>query len=278
MDAFERDLSAIDWSLATENKRQFSDYLKDSNQNSFFMKPTIAEEVKNIIMTLMSSKSTGPNNVPTFLRKQTRNTVSLPLAKVINTFFKTGIFPDICKVAKVVPVFKSETRLLCNNYRPISLLSNIGKINEKLMHQRLKFFLEQYNCYYSFQFGFRLNYSTNNALMSIVENIQTQLDNGEFAAGVSVDLRKAFDTVDHRILIRKLEHYGVRCISEKWFSSYLTNRKQFVSIDNRNSTTKTILTGVQYSKSYHFADDTNTLQSGKSLEVLAKKLNQDLKD
>ena len=68
--------------------------------------------------------------------------------------------------------------------------------------------------------------------MSIVENIQTQLDNGEFAAGVFVDLRKAFDTVDHRILIRKLEHYGVRGISKKWFSSYLTNRKQFVSIDN----------------------------------------------
>ena len=87
-------------------------------------------------------------------------------------------------MAKVVPIFKSETRLLCNNYRPISLLSNIGKIIEKLMHQRLNFFLEQYNCYYPFQFGFRLNYSTNSALMSIVENIQTQLNNGEVAAGV----------------------------------------------------------------------------------------------
>ena len=118
-------------------KRQFSDYLKDSNQNSFFIQPTTAEELKDIILTLMSSKSTGPNRIPTFLLKQTRNTVSLPLAKLISKSFETGIFPDICKVAKVVPIFKSETRLLCNNYRPICLLSNTGKVIEKLMHQRL---------------------------------------------------------------------------------------------------------------------------------------------
>ena len=144
----------------------------------------------------------------------------------------------------MVPIFKSETRLLCNNYRPISLLSNIGKTIEKLMYKRLNFFLEQCNSCYPFQFGFRLNYSTNSALMSIVENIQTQLDNDEFATGVFIDLRKALDTVNHRILIQKLEHYELRGISKKWFSSCLTNRKQFVSIDNCNSTTKTILTGV----------------------------------
>ena len=114
-----------------------------------------------------------PNSTQTILLEQTRHTVSLLLAKLINKSFETGIFSDICKVAKVVPIFKIETRLLCNNYRPISLLSNIVKIIEKLMHQRLNFFLEQYNCYYPLQFSFRLNYSTNNsALMSVVENIQ----------------------------------------------------------------------------------------------------------
>ena len=135
--------------------------------------------------------------------------------------------------------------------------------------------------------------------MSIAENIQTRLDNGEFTADVFVDLGKAFDTVDHRILIQKLEHYGVKGLSKKWFSSYLTNRKQFASIDNCNSTTKTILTGVpqrsvlgpvlfllyindlrkcvKYSYAYHFVGDINIVRSDKSLEVLAKKLNQDLK-
>ena len=122
-------------------------------------------------MTLIGSKSTRPNSIPKILLKQTRNTDFLPLAKLRTKYFETGIFRDICEVSKEVPIFKSETRLLCNNYRPISFLSNIGKIIEKLMHQRLIFFFEQYGCYYPFQFGFRLNYPTNSALMSILENI-----------------------------------------------------------------------------------------------------------
>ena len=107
----------------------------------------------------------------------------------------------MCKIAKVVPIFKSETCLLCNNYRPISLLSNIGKIITKLIHPRLNLFLETCNCYYPFQFGFRLNFSTNNVLMSIVENIQTQLDEGKYSAGVSVHSKETFDTDDHNILL-----------------------------------------------------------------------------
>ena len=92
--------------------------------------------------------------------------------------------------------------------------------------------------------GFRLNLSTNNALLSIIENIQTDLDNGDFAAGVFIDLKKAFDTVDHDILLKKLEYYGVRGLSGDWFQSYLKNRKQFVSISNSTSNTNEITTGV----------------------------------
>ena len=95
--------------------------------------------------------------------------------------------------------------MLCKNCRPISLLSNIGKIIEKLIHLRLGLFLETHNCYYLFQFGFRLNFSTNNALNSIAENIQTQLDDGKYSAGVFIDLKKAFDTVDHNILLKNLD-------------------------------------------------------------------------
>ena len=105
----------------------------------------------------------------------------------------------MCKITKVIPIFKSKTRLLCNNYRPISLLSNIGKIIEKSIHLRLNLFLETRSCNYPFQFGFRLNFSTSNALMSIVGNIQSQLDDGKYSAGVFVDLKKAFDTVEHII-------------------------------------------------------------------------------
>ena len=113
------------------------------------------------------------------------------------------------EICKSDPVFKNGSRLSCNNYRPISLLSNIGKIIEKLIHKRLNHFLEQHKVFYTLQFGFRLNNSTNNALMSITENIQTHLDKNELTARVFIDLRKAMDTVDHDILL-KLDHYGMR--------------------------------------------------------------------
>ena len=197
----------------------------------------------------------------------------------------------MCKTAKVVPFFK--TRLLCNNYTLISLLSNIGKIIEKLIHLRLSLFLKTRNCYYPFQFGFRLNFSTNNALMSIVENIKTQLDDGKYLAGVFVHLTKAFDTIDHNKLLKKLDYYGVRRTENDWFASYLQNRKHFVSIGGHISSTQVIQTGVpqgsvleslffllyindlnksiKNSRAYHFADDTNILLSNESLELLAQK-------
>ena len=143
------------------------------------------------------------------------------LSELINKSFLSGTFPNVFKIAKVVPIFKAESRILCSNYRPISLLSNIGKIIEKLMHKRLNVFLEKKQIYYNFQFGFRSNLSTNNALLSAVESIQSHLDKNKFYAGVFVDLKKAFDTVDHHILLQKHEHYGIRGVPNEWFSSYL---------------------------------------------------------
>ena len=145
--------------------------------------------------------------------KQLNYVIASPLAELINKSFQSGIFPDIFKIAKVIPIFKSESRVLCNKYRPLSLLSNISKLIEKLMHKRVYSFLKQQNCFYNAQFGFRLSLSTNNALMSITENIQSQLDQNKFCAGVFVDLKKAFDTVDHEILLKKLSHYGIRGIA-----------------------------------------------------------------
>ena len=199
----------------------------------------------------------------------------------------------------MIPAFKNGCRLLsCNNYRPISILSNIGKINEKLIHKRLNHFLEQHKVSYPLQFGFRLNTSTNNARTAITENIQTHLDKNELTAGVFIDLRKAFDTVDHDILLGKLDHHGIRGLSNDWFCSYLKGRQQFVSIRNQASTIEEIVSGVpqgpvlgpllffiyinnlhlylKYSKAYHFVDDTNITLSDSSQETLAKGMNYDL--
>ena len=131
--------------------------------------------------------------------KKIKDAILAPLAKLINRSFHNGVFPNILKIAEVIPIFKSESRVACNNYWLISRLYNIGKITEKLMHKHLYSFLETQNCFYAAQFGFQLNMSTNNALMSIIENIQTQLDEGKYCPGVFVDLKKAFDTVNHNI-------------------------------------------------------------------------------
>ena len=200
-------------------KKTFTDYLKTPNLEKFTIGLTSADEISDLTCSLDSSKSVGPCSIPTKILKIAREMVSLPLSELINNSISKGIFPDICKLIQVIPTFKNDSRLLCNNYRPISLLSNISKIFEKLIHCRLNLFLEQSNCLYPFQFGFRLNYSTNNALMTIVESIQKQLDAGNYTTGVFVDLKKAFDTVDHNILLEKIDYYGIRGVAKNWFES-----------------------------------------------------------
>ena len=156
----------------------------------------------------------------------------------------TGVFPSVLKTAKVVPVFKKDSKLDYSNYRPISLLSNIEQILEKLMYQRLYTFLNNNNIIYNLQFGFRQQYSTSHALINITENIRKALDSGNIGCRVFVDLQKAFDTVDHQILLAKLNHYGIRGVTNDWFKSYLSNRNQYVSIKGFDSGLTSINCGV----------------------------------
>ena len=208
----------------------------------------------------------------------------------------TGVFPSVLKTAKVVPVFKKDSKLNYSNYRPISLLSNIEKILEKLMYRRLYAFLDYNNIIYDLQFGFRQKYSTSHAFINITENIRKALDDGNIGCGVFVDLQKAFDTVDHQILLAKLNHYGIRGVSNDWFKSCLSNRNQYVSINGYESAINCgvpqgsvlgpllfllyineLNQAIKFCKVHHFADDTNLLCLSNSIKKLSRLVNADLK-
>ena len=137
--------------------------------------------------------------------------------------FIHGVFPDNLKLVKVIPVHKGGSTQDMNNFRPISLLSIFDKIMEKLMHND---FLDN-NILFKNQFGFRKNNSTIFALLQITEKIRETIDKGKFGCGIFIDLRKAFSAVNHKILLQKFDHYGIRGSSLSWFESYLDNRKQY---------------------------------------------------
>ena len=156
-------------------------------------------------MSINPSKAIGPKSIPTKILKLLINDVSSQLTELFNLPFFRGVFSLTLKTIKVIPVYKKDSKLKCSNYRPISLLSNIDKVLERLMYNRLYNFSEINSVIYDLQFGFRQKYSTSRALIHLTDKIRQQLDSGNFACGIFVDLQKAFDTVDYDILIQKIE-------------------------------------------------------------------------
>ena len=245
-------------------------------------------------------KATGPYSIPHQLLNAIPLEIATILSDIINISFKTGKFIDALKYVKVVPVYKNKgSPFEAGNYRPISLLSNVDKILEKLVHKRMIKFLEDNKILYDRQFGFRCKHSTVHGLITITEDIKKSIDNGKLTCGVFIDLQKAFDTVDHKILLKKLEIYGFRGITNDWFSTYLSGRKQYVSVSGVDSNYRDIKHGVPqgsvlgpilfliyindlanatiYSRPFNFADDTAILYTDDDPKRLKKRVNIDLK-
>ena len=152
---------------------------------------------------------------------------------IYNQSIEKGIYPNELKTAKVVAIYKKGHHYLTENYRPISLLSTFNKIFEKLLHKRLLSFIEKHKILFIFQYGFRKLHSTTLALIEITDKIKKHLDDRNYVMGIYLDLTKAFDTVDHEILLHKLASYGIRGHANDFFRTYLTNRQQFTYINKQ---------------------------------------------
>ena len=271
------------------------DYLGSRTEHSFFMTPVIPLEISDTISLLKTAKSIGPNSIPIKLLEILSPHISPLLSDIVNESFQSGIFPEKLRLAKVIPLFKKGCPLTASNYRPISLLSVFSKVIEKVMYKRLYDFLELHNILYNFQFGFRASHSINHALISLTERIKNSLGNRRIGCSIFLDLQKAFDSVNHEILLKKLEHYGIRGIALAWFCSYLSNRKQYVSVNGHNSTNLKVACGVPQGSVlgpllcliyindipntssklafYLFADDTSIYFESGHLEQLQKVMN-----
>ena len=152
--------------------------------------------------------------------------------------------PDQFKVAGVVPIHKKGSSYLVSNYRPISLPSIFNKVIEKLMYNRIISYLDKFSILHNNQFGFRSMHLTTHAIFLLTNEIQRSIDNGTNSCGIFLDLCNAFDTVDHRIILDELKYYGIRGVANHWFASYLSNRRQFVSLFGTNSDYQTVTCGV----------------------------------
>ena len=213
--------------------RSYDSYLSAYHiRDSFAFQLVTPSEIETEILQTPNDKCYGLDSCPISLLKSARHLISGTLSYLLNTSILIGVYPSKLKYAKVIPIFKENDPLDSTNYRPISLLSIFNRIFEKVIYRQLNNFLVKYDIIFHSQYGFRKQHSTEHAILDITNTIQRNMDLNLYSCGVFLDLKKAFDTVDHTILIHKLQYYGFRGVINTWFQSYLTNRKQTTQIGN----------------------------------------------
>ena len=273
------------------------DYLQNPTVNSFYVAPATAFEVESIIKAF-PAKGGYAKWIPCYIYKSISGIISAHISELFNASIVSGYFPSCLKNARVIPIFKSGCSNKVNNYRPISTLPILAKIFEKLMYIRLMQFLKMNNILCKTQFGFQQNSSTGDAMLEFLDYIYNSLNDGKYIMPIYLDFSKAFDTVNHDILLSKLNHYGIRGVANNWFKSYLLDRVQYVSIGGSVSDKSTINMGVpqgsilgpclfllyinDMSQSsnlnfIHFADETTMVATEDSERDLFATVNRELK-
>ena len=222
----------------------FTKYLKNKIAQTFFLSPVTEQETYKELNKLKNKKAAGPDELQPKLIKAISDVIYKPLTLLFNKSIEQAHFPNIMKIARVIALFKKGKMNEPQNYRPISLLNCFSKILEKLIQKQMMKFITKHNILYKFQFGFRQDFSTTLALIDTIDNIKQHLDNNEYVIGIFLDIRKAFDSINHDIMAKKLEHYGFRGHSLTFLNSYLDGRKQYTVVNNCRSDTLPISYGV----------------------------------
>ena len=227
--------------------KHFSSHLKEPCVQNFVFANVTQNTVEEALHRLQNKNSAGLDKISTNLLKYISPAIMSPMCHVFNLSFKSGFIPTCLKTALVKPIFKKGDRHSFTNYRPISLLSSFSKLLEKLAAIQIMRYLNKFQILYEHQYGFRSNHDTTQPVIQFLDKIFHALNNpqeNEFTLGIFIDLTKAYDTCNVDILLYKLNHYGFRGISNTWFKSYLTNRKQIVSIRDAYSSPRNLTCGV----------------------------------
>jgi len=215
-----------------------------ATQTVFTLHTVTEEELLKYVTSLRGGSAPGFDCISADFLKQHFNVLKIPLLHIVNTSLRTGEFPDAFKVAKVIPIYKGNDITNVANFRPISLLSVFTKVLEKIVKDQLSVYLETNNILTSCQYGFRKNKNITEAFFKLNKLINSAITSGKKLLITFFDLAKAFDSIKRSLLLKKLKLIGIKGVTLNWFKIYLSNRKQFVSINGMNSDQESVNYGV----------------------------------